>query len=219
MIERILPASVATAEEFSRNYIDVLFPDGDGIIASEGSSGEFSATRACARAALGQLPFLGEFSLISQFHGAPRWPTGMTGSTTYCAGYRAVAVALTRDVVSLGVDAELNETLPDDDMLDLIASREERKHLDRLAARIPGICWDRLLFSAKLSAYKTWFPLESWWLNLKLANIVINAYEGTFTAELLAPGPVVGGAPVTEMCGRWLAHEEILVTAVVVPVS
>jgi 4'-phosphopantetheinyl transferase EntD len=143
----------------------------------------------------------------------------MTGSTTYCSGYRAAAVALTRDFVALGVDAELNEALPDDDMLDLIASHEEREHLDSLSARTHGICWDRLLFSAKLSAYKAWFPLESWWLNLELANIVINAYEGTFTAYLSAPGPVVGGAPVAEMCGRWLAHQGILVTTAVVPAS
>jgi 4'-phosphopantetheinyl transferase EntD len=47
--------------------------------------------------------------------------SGITGSITHCLQYRAAAVALARDVVSLGVDAEPNEALPDQRMLELIA--------------------------------------------------------------------------------------------------
>jgi enterobactin synthetase component D / holo-[acyl-carrier protein] synthase len=122
-------------------------------------------------------------------------------------------------VALLGVDAELNEALPDDGMLDLIARAEEHEHLEILGASMSGICWDRLLLSAKLSVYKTWFPLASWWLNLELADIAIDAHGGTFTANLLAPGPIVDGVAVTEMHGRWLAHQGFLVTTVVVPAS
>ncbi len=148
--------------------------------------------------------------------GAPQWPEGVTGSITHCAGYRAAAVALTRDVVSLGVDAEPNEALPDHGMLELIALGEERVRLGELAAWIPGICWDRLLFSAKESVYKTWFPLARRWLGFESADIVIDPREGTFTARLLVPGPFVGGTPLTVLNGRWLADHGFLVTAAVV---
>ncbi len=38
--------------------------------------------------------------------GAPRWPAGVVGSMTHCAGYRAAVVARADEVTSLGVDAE-----------------------------------------------------------------------------------------------------------------
>ena len=149
--------------------------------------------------------------------GAPQWPEGVTGSITHCAGYRAAAVALTRDVVSLGVDAEPNETLPNHGLLELIALDEERVRLADLTARMPGICWDRLLFSAKESVYKAWFPLTKRWLGFESADILIDPRAGTFTARLLVPGPLVNGSPLTRLNGRWLADHGLVVTAVVVP--
>jgi 4'-phosphopantetheinyl transferase EntD len=141
----------------------------------------------------------------------------VTGSITHCAGYRAAVVGLTRDVVSLGVDAEPNEALPDNEMLGLIALHEERVRIGEFAAGIPGIAWDRLLFSAKESVYKTWFPLALCWLGFESADIVIDPDEGTFTARLLVQGPPVNGAPLTQLRGRWLAERGLLVTAIVIP--
>lgn len=211
MLDKILPSSIAVAEEFRRDPIHPLFTEEDTVIAT----GEFSAARACACAALRQLTFPG-IPLLPGLRGAPQWPEGMIGSITYCAGYRAAAVGLTKDVVSLGVDAQLNEPLPDDGMLDMVARDEERERVGILGICMPDICWDRLLLSAKLSVYKTCFPLDAWWLNLELADVVIDAHRGTFTADLLVPGPITDGAPLTEMCGRWLAYQGLLVTAVVV---
>lgn len=78
--------------------------------------------------------------------------------------------------------------LPNHGMLDLIASHEERVRLRHLAAGKPGVSWDRLLFSAKESVYKTWFPLARRWLGFGSADVVIDAAGGTFTARLLVPG-------------------------------
>lgn len=211
MIDQILPPSIVAAEEFSGTPIHPLGLEEDAVIAT----GEFSAARACARAALGHLTFPGIYSPPG-LRGAPRWPAGMIGSITYCAGYRAAAVGLTKDVVSLGVDAALNEPLPDDGMLDMVARGQERERLGKLGARMPGICWDRLLLSAKLAVYKTCFPLDAWWLNLELTDVVIDAHGGTFSADLLVPAPIIDGPPLTGMCGRWLAYQGLLMTAVVV---
>jgi enterobactin synthetase component D / holo-[acyl-carrier protein] synthase len=217
MIEQILPSRVAVAESFGDDPAAVLFPQERAVIAraSESRRREFATARACARTAMTRLG-LSEAAVLPGPRGAPQWPEGVTGSITHCAGYRAAAVALTRDVVSLGVDAEPNEALPNHGMLELIALDQERARLGELAAGTPGISWDRLLFSAKESVYKTWFPLARCWLGFEAADIVIDPREGTFTARLLVPGPLVGRAPLTMLNGRWLAHHGFLVTAVVV---
>lgn len=217
MIERILPSRVAAVESFGDDPAAALFPQERAAIAraSESRRREFATARACARTAMIRLG-LPEVAVLPGPRGAPQWPEGVTGSITHCAGYRAAALALTRDVLSLGVDAEPNEALPNHGMLDLIARAEERAHLGQLATGTPGICWDRLLFSAKESVYKTWFPLARRWLGFESADIAIDPREGTFTARLLVPGPLVRGTPLTMLNGRWLADQGFLVTAAVV---
>lgn len=216
MIERILPSRVASAESFGDDPHAILFPQERVAIAraSESRRREFATARACARAAMTRLG-LPEVAVLPGPRGAPQWPDGVIGSITHCAGYRAAAIARTKDAISLGVDAEPNEALPDHGMLELIALGEERAHLGELAALIPGVCWDRLLFSAKESVFKAWFPLARRWLDFDSAAVVIDPQEGTFTARLLVPGPLVGGAPLTTLSGRWLAAHGYLVTSIV----
>jgi 4'-phosphopantetheinyl transferase EntD len=216
MIERILPPRVASAESFGDDPAAVLFPQERAVIAraAESRRREFATARACARTAMARLGQPG-VAVLPGLRGAPQWPEGITGSITHCAGYRAAAVALTRDIVSLGVDAEPNEALPNHGMLELIALDAERARLGELLAGNPQIYWDRLLFSAKESVYKTWFPLARSWLGFESADIVIDPRAGTFTARLLVPGPLVRGTPLTRLNGRWLADKGFLVTAAV----
>jgi 4'-phosphopantetheinyl transferase EntD len=220
MIERILSPQVAAVESFGDDPAAVLFPEESVVIARarEGRRREFATGRACARAAMARLG-LPAVAVLPGSRGAPQWPEGVTGSITHCVGYRAAAVALTRDVISLGVDAEPNEALPNHGMLELIALAEERARLAELSAGMPGICWERLLFSAKESVYKTWFPLTRRWLGFESADILIDAHAGTFTARLLVPGPYVNGSPLTQLNGRWLADDRFLITAAMVPVE
>jgi 4'-phosphopantetheinyl transferase EntD len=218
VIERILPPQAAAAESFGDISDAALFPEERAAIAraAESRRREFATARACARTALARL---GQptAAVPPGPRGAPQWPEGVVGSITHCAGYRAAAVALAQDVVSLGVDAEPDEALPNHGMLELIALDSERVRLSELAAGMPGISWDRLLFSAKESVYKTWFPLTRCWLGFKSADVVIDARAGTFTARLLVGGLVVNGAPLGLLHGRWLADQGLLVTAIVVP--
>jgi 4'-phosphopantetheinyl transferase EntD len=220
MIERILPPQVAAAESFGDDTGAILFPEEQAIIATAAESRrrEFATGRACARVALARLGRPAA-AVLRGPGGAPQWPEGIVGSITHCEEYRAAAVAFTKDVVSLGIDAEPDEPLPDGGMLDLIALQEERVRLRELAAGMPGICWDRLLFTAKESVYKTWFPLARRWLGFESADIAIDAHTGTFTARLLVHGPLVNGSPLTVLHGRWLACRGILMTAIVVPAS
>jgi 4'-phosphopantetheinyl transferase EntD len=195
MIERILPGQVAAVEAFGDDPAAELFPQELAAVAraTESRRREFATGRACARAALARLGYPA-VAVPRGPRGDPVWPEGLVGSITHCAGYRAAAVALADDVLSLGIDAEPDEALPDPGMLELIALAEERARLGELAAALPGTGWDRLLFSAKESVYKAWFPLARRWLGFESAHVSIDQDQGAFTARVVGAAPPGGGA-------------------------
>nr|WP_265736879.1 4'-phosphopantetheinyl transferase superfamily protein [Phaeacidiphilus oryzae] len=178
---------------------------------------EFATVRACARRALARL---GEppAPILRGERGAPVWPDGIVGSMTHCEGYRAAAVARSRHVLSVGIDAEPAGPLPPG-VLDLIARPEERARLAGLDAGRPGIPWDRLLFTAKEAVYKTWFPVARRRLDFHQAEVVLRAgpdgSAGTFTARLLTADPALPEA----LPGHWLhaAGPGLLLAAIALP--
>jgi 4'-phosphopantetheinyl transferase EntD len=215
MIEEILPAPVEAVESFG-DLAEALFPAEEAIVAKAVAKrrAEFTTGRACARAALARLG-LPRAPIPQGAKGAPAWPDGVVGSITHCAGYRASAVARVADVLTLGLDAEPDAPLPDG-VLEVIASADEQAALDRLAREAPGVCWDRLLFSAKESVYKSWFPCTARWLDFHEAVITIDPAAGTFAARLLVTGQAHDGRPLHEFAGRWLARNGLVLTAITV---
>jgi 4'-phosphopantetheinyl transferase EntD len=139
----------------------------------------------------------------------------VVGSITHCAGYRASAVARDGEIVTIGLDAEPHEKLPPG-VLEAIASRGEQERVAALAAVRPDVHWDRILFCAKESVYKAWFPLTSQWLGFADAAVDIDPVNRTFTARLLVDGPVVNGALLTGFEGRWLVSDGLIGTAIAV---
>jgi len=118
---------------------------------------EFASARWCARSALAGLG-IPPAPLPRGRNGEPRWPSGVTGSITHCTGLRAAAVARQEHWRSLGIDAEV--CAPTSSRVALaITHPVEREELADLAARVPAVAWDRLIFSAKESVFKAWFPL------------------------------------------------------------
>jgi 4'-phosphopantetheinyl transferase EntD len=73
-----------------------------------------------------------------------------------------------------------------------IAGAEELSWLRDRRRDVPGVHWDRLLFSAKESVYKAWFPVAKRWLGFKDVVVTVNTSAETFAARLLVPGPVLG---------------------------
>jgi 4'-phosphopantetheinyl transferase EntD len=218
MIEELLPAPMAAAEAFGDPAVPpVLFAEEAALVARSvpARQAEFRTVRACAREALGQLG-LGPVPILPGTRGAPRWPASVVGSMTHCAGYRAAAVGFVEDVVTVGVDAEPDRPLPDQDVLEAVTIPEERRMLTGLAARRPDVCWDRLLFSAKESVYKAWYPLTGRPLDFDEALIEVDPTAGSFSARLLVPGPVVAGTRLSGFDGAWLARQGLVVTAIAV---
>jgi 4'-phosphopantetheinyl transferase EntD len=114
----------------------------------------------------------------------------------------------------VGIDAEPDAPRPAG-VLDLVALPAERA---ALSAVPPQVSWDRLLFCAKESVYKAWYPLAGRWLGFEEAEVAVDPEAGTFTARLLVPGPPLDGRPLTGFAGRWLARDGFILTAIVVPV-
>jgi 4'-phosphopantetheinyl transferase EntD len=215
VIEVILPAVARAVDTVDDLPDEPLFPQEETLIrdAVDGRRREFRTVRGCARLALAQLG-IPRPALLPGERGAPSWPRGVVGSMTHCAGYRAAAVARVEDVVMLGVDAEPNAALPDD-VLEAITTTRERTHHPVLAERVPSICWDRLLFSAKESIYKAWFPLTRRWLGFRDADIVLHPETGTFDATFRVRRPTVAGRAVDGVSGRWLVSNGLVLTSVV----
>jgi 4'-phosphopantetheinyl transferase EntD len=74
--------------------------------------------------------------------------------------------------------------------------------------------WDRLLFSAKESVYKAWFPLANRWLGFEDAVLAIDPCRRSFEARLLVPGPALAGGRLTMFSGRWLVRDGLVLTAI-----
>ncbi|HEY3870265.1 MAG TPA: 4'-phosphopantetheinyl transferase superfamily protein [Actinocrinis sp.] len=216
LVGGIVPPQIATCEV--RGDIDAeLLPAERPAVARAvpARQREFATGRACAREALARLG-VQPGPIPPGRHGEPRWPRGIVGSITHCAGYRGAAVARDSSVLSIGIDAEPNTPVPQS-VLASIADLRERNWIEHLRAAAPETCWDRLLFSAKESVYKAWYPLTRAWLDFTDAVIAVDPPRERFTARLRVPGPVVHGSPLTGFSGRWTVQDGLILTAVVVP--
>jgi 4'-phosphopantetheinyl transferase EntD len=216
MIGGILPDGVVAVEAFDDSVPVRLFPAEEDVIrrAVEKRRREFATARRCAREALAVLGYPAA-PLLPGERGAPVWPVGVVGSIAHCAGYRTAVVARADQMWTVGVDAEPDEPLPAD-VLPAIALPQEMAHLERLRGVQRDVHWDRLLFSAKESVYKAWFPLTRRWLDFQDAVIEMSPSTGRFEARLLVTAKP-GGRALAGFSGRFLAAGNLLITAIAVP--
>ncbi|KUN76114.1 4'-phosphopantetheinyl transferase family protein [Streptomyces griseoruber] len=222
MMRGLLPDAVEVTEVRAELTAPPLFPEEAAVVARavDKRRREFATGRRCARLSLAALG-LPAAPLLPGPQGEPRWPAGVVGAMSHCDGYRVAAVARATDLAALGVDAEPAARLPDG-VLEAVSLPEERADLARLGRAAPHVPWDRLLFSAKESVFKVWFPLTRRPLGFEEARLrftrerdLAGAARGTFEVGLLVPLPPefagpVGGAGLT---GRWLVAEGLVLTA------
>jgi 4'-phosphopantetheinyl transferase EntD len=227
VIEHIVPPAVHTRAAYGDELDHTpIHPEEEAAVerAVPKRRHEFSAGRACARAALAQLGHGPVAILRDTRYGAPVWPDGVVGSITHCQGYRAAAVAHAGDILGLGIDAEPHEPLPDGVIGVIHSTDRERAALAALREAHPGTHWDRLLFSAKETFYKTLYPYHRRMLGFEEAELLFAApdpatpHQGTYTARLLVPGPLLAeGVGPDVFSGRWITRDGLAVTAITVP--
>ncbi|WP_371627346.1 4'-phosphopantetheinyl transferase superfamily protein [Streptomyces sp. NBC_01116] len=230
MIERLLPADVSCAATRAETVADgTLFPEEEALIAKSVAKrrNDFATARACARRAMAGLG-LPPVAVLHGHRGRPLWPEGIVGSLTHCGGYRAAALARARDVLSLGIDAEPHAPLPTG-VRELVTLPAERERIGPPAPEGTGeIHWDRVLFSAKESVFKTWYPITGVELDFIEADLTFHRVqdqgggerlqggpgtaEGTFAARLLLTDPALP----TTLHGQWRIEDGIVATAVLV---
>jgi 4'-phosphopantetheinyl transferase EntD len=211
MIETLVPASACT-EMFSDAPESTMFSIEAAAVANAVAERrrEFGTVRYCARKALLQVG-VPAVPILPDVHGAPRWPVGVVGSMTHCAGYRAAAVARSDELFGVGIDAEPHGALPKA-TLDLILRDEERVRLLALADAYPDVHWDRVLFCAKEAVYKAWFPLTRRWLDFADVSTTVHL-DGTFCARLRVRGPRIAGVDLDGFSGRWVVGRGLVVAA------
>ncbi|WP_241835301.1 4'-phosphopantetheinyl transferase family protein [Pseudofrankia asymbiotica] len=226
----VVPDVAVAVETFTDEIDAELFPAEEALLARavEKRRREFTTGRICARRALARLG-VEPAPLLSGPKREPLWPAGVVGSITHCDGYRAAAVAWSRHLVSVGIDAEPNGPTPQG-VLERISLPSEREWIRAVSSRAPEVSWDRLLFCAKESVYKAWFPLAQEWLGFEDAEITFTdggpgrqgaegagGRSGTFVARLLVTGPVLpDGQRLTTLRGRFVVGQGLIVTALAV---
>ncbi|HEX5256848.1 MAG TPA: 4'-phosphopantetheinyl transferase [Mycobacterium sp.] len=214
--------SVANGLAYSEAYSDppdlAPLPEEEPLIARSVAKrrNEFVTVRHCARIALGELG-LPPVPILKGEKGEPRWPDGVVGSLTHCAGYRGAVVGRTEAVRSVGIDAEPHDVLPDG-VLNAVSLPEERHEMASLPE---GLHWDRILFCAKEATYKAWFPMTKRWLGFDDAHVVFDldppdaGTTGVFVSKILIDGQALDGPPLTALRGRWSVERGLVLTAIV----
>jgi len=231
VIEELLPTAVSSRAAYGDELDhEPLYPEEAAAVARavQRRRAEFTAGRACARAALAALGCPPGPIPRDTERGAPVWPAGVVGSITHCDGYRAAAVARAADILTLGIDAEPHGPLPDGVLKIITATAAETDSLAALSGQAPGIHWDRLMFSAKETVYKAWYPYHRRFLGFEEAELLLAPDldtpashvpdRGTYTGRLLVPGPLLEeGVGPEVFTGRWIVRDGLAVTAIVVP--
>ena len=217
MIEQLLPDGVVVVETFEDVAGEQCFPGEESLVANavETRRREFITARRCARDALAKLGHA-PVPIRAGPKREPLWPVGVVGSITHTTGFRAAAVASQDVLASIGIDTERNEQMPDG-VEETITVAREPEMLAALSRTFPAIHWGRLLFSAKESVYKAWYPLTGRWLGFEDARLTIDPM-GSFAAALLIDGTRTDGElPLVALRGRFIVAHGLIATAVTVP--
>ena len=211
----LLPTTVTVAQSHGEELPDGalgLYPGEEELLvrAVPKRRREFTVARWCAREALRQLGAPAG-AIPKGSAGEPLWPIGVVGSITHHAGYAAAVVGWRSQLLTMGVDAEPNEPLPDG-VLELTASAGEITHLDSLTVVDPRVHWGRLLFCAKEAIYKAWYPVHMRWLGFEDVDVRLGL-NGSFRGRLLEPI----SSPFDDCQGRWTVDNGVLLAALALP--
>jgi 4'-phosphopantetheinyl transferase EntD len=176
---------------------------------------EFTAGRLCARRALSLLG-IENYPLLAGQDRLPVWPPGIVGSLSHCNDYCGVAVARRDEIASVGFDVERAGPLKSP-VIRMICTETESAWAEKTAPRT-GVDWHKVIFSAKESTYKCYYPLARRMLNFHDVEVSIDPEKKTFSARLLRGTDGIGGAGghggLDLLRGRFAFDERYVVTGV-----
>jgi 4'-phosphopantetheinyl transferase EntD len=217
VIETLFPTGVCVATGSSEGD-EPLHPEEVALARGMGAARrrEFAAGRACAHRAIAALG-ADDGPVLRGLRRAPRFPDGLVGAITHTHGYCAAAVAHAAAFAGVGLDAERDAPLSSRAVARICGESE----LAALAA-LPGRTrehWGAVLFSAKETLYKAYFPITGVFIGFRDAEIALapeSATAGRFSARLVrADAPDAVGR--REFAGRYASDGERVVTGLVIP--
>jgi len=177
---------------------------------------QFAAGRACAQRAMRELG-VPCGPVLRGLRRAPRFPDGVIGSITHTGDFFMAAVARSASFAGVGIDAERNRPLSERAAARICAPHE----LAALRA-LPGRSaehWAAIVFSAKESLYKAYFPVTGFFIGFRDAEVALFPEAddaGRFAAKLVrADAPEA--AEQRDFAGRYACDSERVVTGLVIP--
>lgn len=177
---------------------------------------EFAAGRACARRAMRELG-APDGPVLRGLRRAPQFPDGVVGSITHTRGFCAAAVARSAEFAGVGLDAERDAALSARAAA-RICSPAELAALGALPGRSPER-WAAVVFSAKETLYKAYFPLTGFFIGFRDATIALfpeTDDEGRFEAHLVRrDAPDAAGQ--RRFAGRYAIDGARVISGIVIP--
>ncbi len=216
MIEALFPAGVCVATGPDDRDAP-LHPEEALLARAMGPARrrEFAAGRACARRALQALG-VPDAPTLRGLRRAPRFPDGVVGAITHTSGFCAAAVARRTSFAGIGLDAERDQSLSERAVA-RICTEHELAALRALPGRTPEH-WGALVFSAKETLYKAYFPLTGVFIGFRDAEISLEPESertGAFSARLVrADAPDAAGR--REFAGRYASDGARVLTGLVI---
>jgi 4'-phosphopantetheinyl transferase EntD len=190
----------------------ILFPEETrdlGVVAPSRLR-EFAQGRTCARRALRKLGQPGA-PILRGAGREPVWPPGIVGSITHCSNYCAAAVARRAEILTIGIDAEPARPLAAANAR-VVCTPFELAWLERFS---DGPRWGTVVFSAKESAYKAWFPLTRRRVGFQDASVEIHPSRETFTVRTRLLDADAAGCDLSTLEGRYAIRDGLVLTVVV----
>ena len=202
-------------EQLSSSPDFLLHPEEEKISASFGSSkrrAEFSLGRYCARRALSKFE-LESFPILRNTESRePHWPKSVRGSITHSEGFAAVAVGMTKDVSGIGIDLESLSRVVDFNIRRHVCVEKEREFMESLTAEQANR-YLRIIFSAKESIFKCFFPISQTYLYFQDAEIIIDDKNCEFSFLLSKACTGITSAGF-QHSGRFSIKDDLLLTSI-----
>ena len=206
-LNSLFPSSAALVTADASMWQTPLCTEEEALIASaiEKRQREFRAGRNAAHAALARLQ-VPTSPLLRGERREPLWPAGHVGSIAHCNDLCLAAAARESDLTGIGIDVEPLEPLPAGVERYVHTPEEEAYMADN-----PGDQPQRLIFSAKESLYKCYYPLVGRFFGFQSVTLSIDREGGRFGFRPTERCEI--RFPIQRFEGRYVIGERHLVTA------
>ena len=175
----------------SPNQDFLLLPEEQALAESFGSQkkrAEFVLGRICAHVALSRFGLEYEPILRNPESREPCWPDSIWGSITHSSGFAAVAVGLKKEIKGIGIDLESFSRSLDFKIRKHVCVDSELEWIESLPAKQADRAL-RIIFSAKESIFKCFYPGTKTYLSFKDAEISVNENEKKFSFNIFKSFP------------------------------